>query len=190
MRFRKRAPVTDAAAAASAAGAKPDGRAADLAARAGAATAAAAVPLVAVIGASTTRSHASARRGRRGGRSAKSARARPIWSTGCCNRCPTFRRSGAQDAARALPGKAAADDFSAAERARSCAASRSRFSMMQVLPSCSRRAAAPNCRSSAALHGRRRAYVGRRPGRPLAVTADAVLIADYKTDRAVPPRAR
>ena len=97
---------------------------------------------------------------------------------------PAERR---EDAARAISRRAAAD-FLPAEQAEIAR------QVLAILddrnsPICSRREAAPKCRSSAASRARAPSR-SRSSGQVdrLAVTADAVLIADYKTDRAVPTR--
>ena len=63
-------------------------------------------------------------------------------------------------------------------------------STIRTLPKSSRRAAAPRCRLSAASPARRRDPIAVSPVRSTAWRSrrDAVLIADYKTDRAVPAR--
>ena len=63
-------------------------------------------------------------------------------------------------------------------------------STIWCLPKCSRRGAAPRCRSSAASPAATARRRSRSPARSigLAVTAEGVLIVDYKTDQAVPAR--
>ena len=61
-------------------------------------------------------------------------------------------------------------------------------STIRASPSCSAPAAAPRCRSSAASRATARTIAVSGQVDRLAVTADAVLIADYKTNRPPPRR--
>ena len=101
--------------------------------------------------------------------------------TGCCRRCPRFRPSSAPRRARRT---SRARSFGDAGATRSCAKCW-RCSTTRASPRCLRRVRAPRCRSSAccptadASPGRRTASPSRR---------DEVLVADYKSNRAVPGR--
>ena len=119
----------------------------------------------------------------------RKALARAIWSTACCNRCPTFQRPGAQ---RPSGG-------SSSGPIGGCSATRSLRTWPDRSAVCSTIRGSRRCLHPGA--GPEIPIVGRiaREGRALlavagvvdrlAVTADAVLIADYKTNRPPPVRA-
>ena len=98
-------------------------------------------------------------------RPAQGAGARRRSCTGCCSRCPTFRRERAPRP-RAVISPAPAADFDADEREAMLGAGLRAARRPALRRAVRRRAAAPRCRSSAASTGRAAAARGLRPGRP------------------------
>ena len=119
---------------------------------------------------------------RRAARPAQGAGARRASCTGCCSRCRTSRRSAAREAARRL-SRAQRTSSTDAERDEHRSAKSWRCSTIRVSPPCSRRQPRRGADRRPRWSPARQPLAVAGQVDRLVVTDDAVLIADYKTNR-------